>query len=197
MDIVLTLLLVYYLTQTGELLLRKFLDPGKSKYLLFLPALLVISFFFGGSVFLFMLMFVLVFWSRACRASDYGLSYHFLILVAGGIVWGPVAGFILGFLPRFFIPVLRPDAQVLDIYLGAIVLGTIGAISGLAPSLIQAPFTAFALTALVLYNIIRVLMLFGKYPMSKVTIASFVNIGINYYLITYYLGVLIQYLGGA
>ncbi len=178
---------MFYAAQTIDLLIRKYLGKGKKSIMFFLvPLSLVPAALFGASAFWFAFLFFAVYWSNVCRSSGYGLSYHLPLIIIAGVVYGSVGGFIVGFLPFMIIPYLMPDKKVIDYIVSSILLGGIGAVSGFFstgnPILIQ-----FAISALILYNLLRAALLYGKTPIHKITFYIVVNIAINYFLIQKYL----------
>lgn len=193
-DVVLLVLGFFYVGQTIDILVRKAMDKDRPVWLLALPAALFPAYFLGPWAFNFVLLFLAIFWSNACRSSGYGLNYHFPLVVAGGLVYGPVAGLVLGILPLIFVPYIRPDAQIIAIYLSAILLGAVGAISGLIWAFGPALWVGFAVWALVVFNVIRAMILFGKLSPKNTVFFAVVNIGVSYYLITNYLVTIVKYL---
>lgn len=198
MDVVLLIIAFYYAGQTLDVLARKLLDKGnRPTWLLILPASLFPAYLLGPSFFNFALLFLVIFWSSACRSSDYGLSYHFTLVVAGGLVYGPAGGAVLGVVPLILIPYFRPDVQVISIALSAIMIGASGLLAGFLTGYEQGVLFLILIGFLVLYNIIRALILFGKLPPKNTLLFAGVNIAVNYYLITRYLVKIVNYLGAS
>lgn len=186
-DLIIGILVIFYVAQTIDLIIRKYLGKGKKSIIfLALPLLILPAFLFGSKVFWFAFIFVAVYWSNVCRSADYGLSYHLPLIIMAGVVFGPVAGFVAGFLPFLIIPYLMPDKKVLHFIVSAALLGGIGAVSSLfgagSPLLLQ-----FSISALIIYNLLRGAALYGKSPTHKITFFMVVNIAINYFLIQSYL----------
>ncbi|MFH1424941.1 MAG: hypothetical protein ABIG20_04715 [archaeon] len=161
-----------------------------------MPALLLPTYILSDFFFKFILLFILIMWSRVCRSSGYGLNYQFPLIVAGGIVLGPAAGAILGFVPLILVPFIRPDAQVVSIYQSAVLLTIIGAVSGFLGGFGPGLWVDFAIWSLVAFNIVRLVLLFGRLPPKNTVFFFPINVGINYYLITNYLVPIITWLGG-
>ena len=147
------------------------------------------------TLFLFILLFALVFFSRTCRLSDYGFSYHFTLIVAAGFVYGPIAGLLIGLIPRLLIPYIRPDIQIIDIIIGSVILTLVGLASGILSFFSPDIFVQSALILLVIYNITRFVALYGKIHSFKNTIRIVINIALNYYLLTFYLLTVMKWLG--
>ncbi|MFO7872286.1 MAG: hypothetical protein R6U26_01425 [Candidatus Undinarchaeales archaeon] len=192
MDIIIGIIVMFYVAQTIDLLIRKLLGKGKkSTMFLLIPTILIPAALFGPKVFWFTFLFLAVYWSNVCRSSGYGLSYHLPLIIIAGVVYGSVGGFIVGFLPFMIIPYLMPDKKVIDYIVSSALLGGMGAVSGFFsagnPLLIQ-----FAISALIVYNLLRAALLYGKTPIHKITFYIVVNIAVNYFLIQNYL---IQWIG--
>ena len=187
MDIVLVMLLCVYLAQGALLFFDRFLEPKRLKWLMAVGIFALILSFINHTLFLFVLLFALVFFSRTCRLSDYGFSYHFTLIVAIGFVFGPIAGLLFGLVPRLLIPYVRPDIQIIDIIIGSIILTLVGLASGFIPFFSPDLFLSAALILLIIYNITRFVALYGKIHSAKNSIRIIINIALNYYLITFYL----------
>ena len=196
MDIILLILLFVYIVQTIDITARKIVDKEHRPYwLVVFPALLILSLLFGLPRFtLFIVLFFLTFWSSVCRSSGYGFNYHFILMIAAGVVFGPVAGAIIGVVPLLMVPLIRPDAQVIAVYFSAILLGIVGAVSGFLGGVLPSDLISLTITLLVVYNAVRAFFLFGKASVKDVYVFTLVNILLNYYLITKFLVPLIEYL---
>lgn len=178
---------MFYVAQTIDLLIRKALGNDKKSLMFFLlPLIIIPASIFGVGAFWFTFIFLAVYWSNICRSSGYGLSYHFPLVIMAGVIYGSLGGFIVGFLPFVIIPYLMPDKKVINAIVSSVLLGAIGFVSGFLsagnPVLVQ-----FAISALIIYNLIRAALLFGKIPIQKITLFIIVNIAINYFLIQTYL----------
>jgi len=141
----------------------------------------------SSTLFFFLIIFLLVFFSRTCRFSDYGFSYYFTMIIAVGFTYGIFPALILGFLPFLLVPKIRPDMQIIDIIISSILMTLVGIASGIFSHFPDLPFATIGIVILVIYNVVRFIALYGKYHMTKLSISFFINIGLNYYLITFYL----------
>ena len=195
MDIVLVMLLFVYIAQGILLFLNHFLEYRKLLWLFMAGFVALILFLTSKTLFILILVFYMIFFSRTCRLSDYGFSYHFTFVVAIGLTYGPLAGIIMGLLPRLLIPKIRPDIQIIDILTGSVLLTLVGIVSGVVGYFSHEIFVPAAIIILVIYNLSRFLTLYGKLPMVKVSVPFFLNIGLNYYLITFYLIKLMTLMG--
>lgn len=197
MDVVLVMLLFVYIAQGVLLFINHFL--GDTKKLIWLTAACftaLILFMTSKTLFALLLLFYLVFFSRTSRPSDYGFTYHFTIISAVGFVYGPFAGLLFGLVPLLLVPKVRPDVQVVDIIANVVLLSVVGIASGIVGYLTTS-FVVPAIIMLLLYNLILMVALYGKLPMARVTLPFFVNISLNYYLVTFYLVKLMGIMGYA
>ncbi len=188
--------ILLYAAQTIEIIIRKISGKNKQQQLLLLlPIILIPAYAIGGGIFWFLFLLISIFWCLICRSADYGFSYHIPMIIAGGIAFGPIGGIILGTIPFMMVPLMMPDKTVMDLVVSSIILSLIGAISFLFGSS-EAQLLNFSVIALIIYNLIRGVALFGKIPMHKIAFYSAVNIGVSYLLIEGYLIKLIEMITG-
>jgi len=189
------MLLFVYIAQGFLLFIDRFMDPKKLLWLFMACFAAVIIGLTSHIVFWIVLSFYFVFFSRTCRISDYGFSYHFIIIVAVGFTYGVFLGFLIGLVPLLFIPYIRPDLQIIDIITTAILLTLVGIASGIIGYISNEIFIISAIIMLIVYNIARMIALYGKLSMVRVSLPFFINIALNYYLIQIYLIKLMELIG--
>ena len=192
------MLLFVYIAQGILLFLNRFLDSKKLLWLVMAVFAAFIISLTNHTLFVFLLVFYLVFFSRSCRLSDYGFSYYFTMIVAIGFTYGVVPGILIGLIPFLLIPAIRPDVQVIDLIVSSILMTLVGVASGIfgyfAKDLYPA-FISIAIIMLIVYNFVRFIALYGKFHMAKLAISFFLNIALNYYLITVYLPLVMELVG--
>jgi len=104
-------------------------------------------------------------------------------------------GFLIGLVPLLFVPYVRPDLQIIDIITTAVLLALIGIASGIIGYISEEIFMLSAIIMLIVYNLARMISLYGKLSMIRVSLPFFLNIALNYYLITFYLVKLMEMIG--
>gem|GEM_PF-4384194 len=187
MDLLITILAVVYGAQSIDVLLRKMEDFKKFPVVPVLVLALIPTYFMGGVVFKLLLVALLVFWSRLCRSSDFGFSYHFFLIIAAGAALGSATGALIGFLPLAMVPFLKKDAQIIDLLFSIIAMAAVGAIAGFFGGLEATALVTYSIWLLVGFNIARGFFMFTKLPMYRVGFFMMANIALNYYLITYHI----------
>jgi hypothetical protein len=192
------MLLFVYIAQGILLFLDRFWDSKKLLWLMMAGFAAFIISLTSHTLFIFLLVFYLVFFSRTCRLSDYGFSYYFTIIIGVGLTFGVLPGILIGLIPFLLIPSIRPDVQIIDLIVSSILMTLVGIIAGIFSYFTASLYPFFitiAIVMLITYNVIRFIALYGKYHMAKLSISFFLNIALNYYLITMYLPKLMEILG--
>lgn len=189
------MLLFVYIAQGILLFFDRFLDKKRLLWLMIAGFIIFIFALTSRTLFIFILLFYLVFFSRTCRFSDFGFSYHFTIIVAVGLVYGPIAGLLIGLLPRLVLHKVRPDLQIIDVIIGSVLLTLVGIISGVIGYFSPDIFVTASIILLVVYSFVRFIAMYGKLSMAKTTMRFFFNTALNYYLIMFYLLKLMTLIG--
>jgi len=112
-----------------------------------------------------------------------------------GFTHGVFLGFLIGLVPLLFIPYIRPDLQIIDIITTAILLTLVGIASGIIGYISSEIFIISAIIMLIVYNLVRMVALYGKLSMVRVSLPFFINIALNYYLIQVYLIKVMELIG--
>lgn len=194
MDLLITILAVVYGAQSIDVLMRKLGDFKKFPVVPVLILALIPTYFMDGVIFKLLLLIFLVFWSRLCRSSDFGFSYHFFLILGAGVAFGPGIGALIGFLPLAMVPFLKKDAQIIDLFFSIAIMTIAGVIAGFFGGLEATIIITYSVRLLVGINIVRAFFMFNKLPMYRVGFFMMANVALNYYLITYYMASMVGWL---
>jgi len=182
-DVVVGIIAIFYAGQSLDVIYRNHKELIRFAPIPVLLLALIPTYFISRIIFTLTLFFLMIMWSKSNRSESWGIEYHTLLIFSAAIALGPLAGLFLASFPLFLAPQIRKDMAIIDLIFTIFILGVLALLLGIVTDpteLVRAGVWAASLV--VVHNIAKGILLYGKVDMVKLFTHLIVNIPMNYYL---------------